>query len=80
MSARTGYIVHGTREMIGVGTAALDALGAFAETVGDADGCTADVAEIRIYENAPITALIMTDYSTTLYAWNGETWVVEEVR
>ena len=71
MSARTGYIVHGTREMIGVGTGA-------AATYVRCD--VADVAEIRIYENAPITALIMTDYSTTLYAWNGETWVVEEVR
>ena len=75
MRARTGYIVNGTSEMLSVGTAALEALGPFVASLEDAD-----IAEIRVYENMPITALIADDGGFTLYAWSGEAWILEEVR
>jgi hypothetical protein len=67
-----GYTVNGWRAMVEIGTAALDGLRDLLLKFGE-DG---DVAEIRIYENMPIEAVVYhPDYEFATYVWDGEKWV-----
>ena len=66
-----GYTVNGSREMISVGVEALEALEAHLDRIGD----DAEVAEIRIYENLPIAAVIHWDNEFRTFTWTREAWV-----
>jgi len=71
MKAVRGYVTTGSREMVEVGAEALAALPAYLEAVGD--GC--EVAEIRIYENLPIEAVVTEDHGFHWITWTREAWV-----
>lgn len=79
--AQTGqYAVYGSREMSSVGIEALEALPAYLgelTAIDAAEGATgeSEVAEISIWENMPVTALIISDLGfTTHHVWTRERW------
>lgn len=82
-SSRPIPAVNGTRDLCSVGAIALAALPAYCESLTakaqeEADGEVvgeAEVAEIAIWENMPITATISEEFECTYHAWNGERWV-----
>lgn len=67
-----GYTVNGSREMLSVGIEALESLEALIARHDDAD-----VAEIRIYENMPIEAVVCDDDGATTYVWTRHAWVAQ---
>jgi hypothetical protein len=71
MTAKQGYTVHGTREMIEVGVEALEALGPFLESLG----WDREASEITIFENLPVQALVHNDTGTEVYVWTREEWI-----
>lgn len=71
------FRVNGTREMVYEGGRALEALPGAMEAMFVThfdDDNEPEVAEIRIYENMPIEALIMDNYGEFLLVWNGGEW------
>jgi hypothetical protein len=62
--------VSGSAAMISEGVRALERLQGLLDSLGDAE-----VAEIEIWENMPITAKISLDLMMEDYGWNGERWV-----
>ena len=66
--------VNGTREMVSRGVEALEALEAEIALRGE----DYEAAEIRIYENMPIEAVICGDMGAYTIFWNGESWVEVE--
>lgn len=80
--AQTGrYAVRGSRDMASTGIAALTALPEYLEhltAIDVADGAvgTSEVAEIQLWENMPVTALVISDLGfTTHHVWAGDRWV-----
>lgn len=69
-----GYVVNGSEEMLSVGAEALEALRAFIRRNAFAD---AEVAEIRIYENTPIEAVIGFDWGFQTWVWTRHAWVAK---
>jgi len=65
-----GYTTHGSREMIEVGTEALEALRGLLDRHDDAE-----VAEFRVYENTPVEAVVCDDLGFTTYVWTRTAWV-----
>jgi len=63
-------VVSGTDQMVSEGVKALEALPDFLASLGDAE-----VSEIQIWENTPITASIFSDMQHTSYGWNFDRWV-----
>jgi hypothetical protein len=66
-------VVNGTREMLSEGIAAL-------ENMQRVSGEGIEVAEIRIYENTPIEAVVSIEeddiiIDTQTWAWNGSAWL-----
>lgn len=68
------FNVNGTRQMIYEGVLALQALQAEVELRGE----DYEAAEIRIYENMPIEAVICGDMGAYTVVWNGEHWIDKE--
>lgn len=66
--------VVGNSEIIREGIQALEALADLLVELGKDDPDVA-VAEIAIWENTPITALISLDMETVHYGWNFDRWV-----
>jgi hypothetical protein len=73
MNESKGYTVNGVGAMVEQGTRALEALDKLAERRDD----DYTVAEIRIYENTPIEALVWDEEGITFdtLVWDGEAWV-----
>jgi len=69
-------VVNGTREILDEGDKAL-------EHMRSVWGDGIEVAEIRIFENTPITAVVSIEdedgviINTETWAWNGEAWITE---
>jgi hypothetical protein len=76
MSAERGLVLNGTAELLREGVRALEALeGQLAGLVPIEADDEPDLAEIRIYENSPITAVVTNDFGWTEIVWSGERWV-----
>ena len=66
------YAITGQHNLITEGVRALDVL---EEAVRGMFARGAEVAEIEIYENMPIRALVVEDAGTTYIEWTGRSWV-----
>jgi hypothetical protein len=65
-----GYTVNGSREIIDVGSEALEALRGLIARHEDAE-----VSEIRLYENMPVEAVVCDDDGFQTYVWTRSAWV-----
>jgi hypothetical protein len=70
----TGYTVNGSREIIDVGIEALEALRGLIERN---ESLGAEVAEIRLYENMPIEAVLGFDWGFQTWVWTRHAWVAK---
>jgi len=64
-------VVSGSSQMVAEGVLALEALPDLLLSIGD----DAEVSEIQIWENTPITASICVDLGHVTYGWNFDRWV-----
>lgn len=70
--ATKGYLVYGSSEMLEVGAEALEAMRAY---LRERENIGAEVAEIRIYENMPIEAVVCHDDGHDWLVWDRKAWI-----
>ena len=68
-------VTQGSSHMISEGAKALEALADLLAKISTDDN-QADVAEIAIWENTPIKAIVTNDFGASEYGWNGDRWII----